>query len=405
MFNNPNFINPSNFFAAPPPSKTTQARTRRPAVKFDETRALSEMCADLTENQKGEAFLAIHAAFQDAEDLRMIAKFVTTLAKGSGQLFKVGTEKLNGKKTIRPTKEGAYFLNLIKCDVERMFRSFPQHVFDPRFQLFANEVRSRKLKQYVSNLWTLPPEEIVRLADSLNGCVEIIRAKTNSAAFKAEMRNFRKSPTKNNRELQHYLRLLLSNHEQLQVLQLDLGYRRELRGGRSVHPDLTLEDVKRHWSKLLSALDKQLPAGAKVGFARKIEFAPHAFYHIRALFFCDASIVTDDFAMASQVGKCWQSEDVTGGHGLFLARNKQKASEQPTGFGLISLENIDARRHLELLAQSLTAADLYIRYKGAGDRNLFTKGNIPKPIKKRKAQKNDDSGTKDEVTDVTATTT
>lgn len=405
MFNNPNFINPSNFFAAPSPSKATQTLKRRPPLKLDETRALFEMCADLTENQKGEVNLAIHAAFQDAEDLRMIVKYVTALAKGSGQLFKVGTEKFSGKKAIHATKEGNFFLSLIKSDVEHVSQSFPQHKFDPRFQLFANEVRERKLKEYVQNLWMLQPEDFVRLADSLNGCVASIRVKANSAAFKAEMRNFRKSPMKNNRELQHYIRILLSNHEQLQVLQLDLGYRRELRDGRSLHPDLTLDDVKRHWSKLLSALDKQLPAGAKVGFARKIEFAPHAFYHIRAFFFCDASVVTDDFAMATQVGKCWQSDDVTGGNGLFLVRNKQNASEQPTGLGLISPENNDARRHLELLAQSLTAADFYIRFKGASDRNLFTKGNMPKPVKKRKAKTNDDSVTTSEGTEVSKPTT
>jgi hypothetical protein len=405
MFNNPKFINANNFFATPTLSKATQARTRRPTLKLDESRALMDMCADLTVNQKGEAYIAIHPAFQDAEDLRMIVKFVATLAKGSGQLFKVGTEKINGKKSIRPTKEGAYFLNLIRSDVERMFRSFPQHNFDPRFKLFADEVRERKLREFVQNLWTLRPEETVRLADSLNGCIASIREKVNSAAFKAGMRNFRKSPTKNNRELQHYHRLLLNNHKQLQVLQLDLGYRRKLRDGRSVHPDLTLEDVKHHWSKLLSALDKQLPADAKVGFARKIEFAPHAFYHIRALFFCDASIVTDDIAMATQVGKCWQADDVTGGNGLFLVRNKKNATEQPTGLGLIALENKDARRRLELLAQSLTATDFFIRFKGAGDRNLFTKGNMPKPVKKRKVKTNDDSVTTIEGTEVSEQTT
>lgn len=378
MFNVPTTINPTTFFPPSKPLKPQRPPAAAPALKFDETLALGETTYDLVETSDGTT-KAITNEYDLAQLVMQIGKFAGQLAKSKETLFSTRTNRFNGKKIIHSKQLGKRFLLLFNADIEGIFRHFPAHHFDPHFSAVIDALSNRKLANVAPVMHTLPDSEIVRLVDTLNGCVTAIRDKVNSAAFKANVRNFRRSADKNTKELLKYIRLLFRDHSRLLVLRIDLGYRKEFCNGIQKTSDISLADVKQHWAKLLKHLDKLLPEKSKIGFARKIEFALLKSHHIHLMLFLDGSIVREDITLARLVGEAWMSEEITGGRGIYFNCNAKKDQYTHLGIGMVAHDDLERRRGLEIAAQYLTKPDYYIKLAEQTVGQVFAKGNMPKP--------------------------
>ena len=385
MLKAPTTTNPSTFFSSSQPTKVQRPKTPKPALKFDEATALGGTTFDLMNSDDGTT-ISINREYDLAILVMQISKFAEQIAKSKGNPFSVVTNRFGGKKIIRCTKFGTRFMLFFNADISGIFRHFPSHQFDPHFMAVIEAMRARNLGNAAPLMHPMPETEVVRLVNTLNGCIQAIRDIVNSAAFQAGVRNFRRPSDKNTKELTKYVRKIFCDHERVLVLRIDLAYCKEWNRGTFVNTKVSLPETKAHWAKLLNDLDKLLPAASKLGFARKFEFTLLKGYQVRLFLFIDGSLASDDAKLARLVGDAWQSEEVTGGRGIYFNWNAKKDPDKHLGIGMVGRDDTVRRQALSIAVQSLTKPDLYIKIPMSVGGQLFAKGNTPKPTQSRQGR-------------------
>jgi len=175
-----------------------------------------------------------------------------------------------------------------------------------------------------------------------------------------------------------YVNRLFDVYSKLQVLRLDLSYKKSCASG------LEIKDAKKDLQHFLSNR-RTKPSLFKhcVGHVWKLETTPVKGPHFHCALLYDGSQVIKDAHLASKIGTYW-NEQITDGRGIHFNCNAKKTSYDKCGIGMISHTDEEMRNNLitEVLPY-LAKTTQGIDSPQSGNERCFGKGIIRK--KKSKA--------------------
>lgn len=175
-----------------------------------------------------------------------------------------------------------------------------------------------------------------------------------------------------------YLNALFDRYSKLQVLRVDLSYKKE-------HANtVTLKEAKEDLQHLLNNRRSKPSLFADcVGHIWKLESTPEKGPHLHTAFLYDGNKVRKDAYKASMIGKYWM-DDITKGRGLSFNCNGKQDEYQKNGIGNICHTDEEKRSHLlnEVLPY-LTKETQSIDSLKSGKERCFGKGVVPKRTSKK----------------------
>jgi hypothetical protein len=175
-----------------------------------------------------------------------------------------------------------------------------------------------------------------------------------------------------------YVNSLFEVHSKLQVLRLDLSYRKE------VANTLTIDDAKKDIQHLLNnRRSKPSLFSDCVGHIWKLETTEEKGPHFHTAFFYDGSKILHDAHWAGKIADYWKDR-ITNGRGIAFNCNAKKGEYQKVGIGQISHSDGEKRSNLvtEVLPY-LTKTDQGIDAAKSGNDRCFGRGIAPKRTTKK----------------------
>lgn len=169
-----------------------------------------------------------------------------------------------------------------------------------------------------------------------------------------------------------YVDALFDRYSKLQVLRVDLSYKKEYAD------KLTVEDVKQDLQHLLNNRRSKPSLFAEcVGHMWKIEATPDKGPHLHCALFYDGSRIEKDAHLASKVGDYWKNT-ITDGRGIAFNCNAKKAEYEKCGIGKISHTDEAKRNTLitDVLPYLVKEDQSFDCIKSGNDR-CFGKGVVP----------------------------
>lgn len=126
-----------------------------------------------------------------------------------------------------------------------------------------------------------------------------------------------------------YIGKLLENHSKVQVIRLDLSYKKEYARVAS------LEDINKDITRLLNnRRTKPSVFENMIGYIAKREYTKDKGPHLHSIFLYDGQKVSKDVYKGDQIGEYWTNE-ITGGKGIFHNCNREKEKYGECALGMI----------------------------------------------------------------------
>lgn len=171
-----------------------------------------------------------------------------------------------------------------------------------------------------------------------------------------------------------YIDKLLENHSKIQVIRLDLSYKKE-------HArEASLEEINQDLKHLLNnRRTKPSIFENMIGYIAKREHTDEKGPHIHSLFIFDGQKVKKDAYKGDQIGKYWKNE-ITDGKGIYHNCNREKARYAECALGIIDHTD-DAKlaalkeKAIAYLCKEEQSID---PIKQSGNERSFTRGIAPR---------------------------
>ena len=312
-----------------------------------------------------------------------IANLSERIVHTNENLFSLQTNKYRQSKYIEPNKLGRLLMNALKTHVPGIRNTFPNHEFNPYFEIFVRHARERDLDYWISIINALSNEEITRANDTLLGFVNALRQEGRSARFKATLRNFQRNPNKNCQSLTRYLRKNLALHGRINIVRFDLSYKKDASSLIISPPTMPIQSVKAHREKFLKSLKKNEVSEHLIGYAWKMECsAAKGFLH-RMLLVMDEASNGKQAEITEAFQKDWN--EATEGNGLLLNCSTLAPSYKSEGTGLLEHSSEEAGAIIRNICLQLTQTDNYIKLNFPNGGRAFGRAEI--------ADKSKNSGT------------
>jgi len=257
---------------------------------------------------------------------------------------------------------------------DMILKHFPRHDLTPYFDLvWKMAEKSEVLNQPLTLLPLgvgLEDYRVRNMADCLNKWCEEIQKKGQSQQFREKIDNYRRAARKTAQGLKSYQRRILHRHPTLEVVRLDLTYRKP--GLLELEPPapMTFDEITSHRKALVKFLQKSSISKYLLGFAWKLSYALLRGFNIHLLLLLKRS---DDHAFGSIVGGHW-NKTITKGRGIYFDCIKFGAGYRSSGF--IS-HNVTAMAwQFDNVALFMTWPDLLVKLRVPKNGRSFGKGQI-----------------------------
>lgn len=321
-----------------------------------------------------EGKLVLPADWTCCEGLMRIRRTMVRVAKSRDELFRKPDRVRKGRAGVVASKLGRDLELCLGVDVRAICKAFPEHRFDPYFNLFAETYRA-------SLLWR---SEFARHnVDLLNEFVEKLRAGAKRSGFMDDVRNHERGAVKNARRVRRYIDDLYGQYAKLLHVRIDLYY--ETMWPRPDVFPVSVKEMKRHRAKFMRHVRK-LFGDAAVGHLWTIEYGDMKGPHFHMLLNFNGHKVRQGITIAQQLGEHWQRV-ITGGRGRYWNVNKNEdelEAQGRRGIGTIGYADEKRRENLVRTALYLVKTDMFVRLIMPGFGKTFGTGKIV-PRKKSKA--------------------
>lgn len=173
--------------------------------------------------------------------------------------------------------------------------------------------------------------------------------------------------------MDNYVEELFDTHSRLNVVRLDLSYKKE------IADKISTKEVKQDLKNLLNnRRHNETIFGECVGHICKLEKGKEKGNHLHSLFFFNGHKIENDAYKASQIGKYWE-DTITNGKGLHHNCNADKAKYTFFGVGMINHFDTEKRDILTNFVTSYLAKDEQKANDGSSQRErTFFKGIVTK---------------------------
>lgn len=220
----------------------------------------------------------------------------------------------------------------------------------------------------------------------LNAAVEMIRGVFQSQAMVRYLRKLNNAKEVRRKGAQQLIDGLRGRYARLQVLRLDLGYRK----GKHVDLDdfsAALTKVKFDWS----VFRKDLAGGAAipgvVGYLAKLEYGLRSGFHFHVVVLVDGSKHREDVTLAMMLGEHWKSRVVAGGEGRYYNCNRHKNNYRYLGIGELNYYD-DAKYSAltNLVIDYMIKTDFVLAAEAPGERIWFRSAHKPLKVLGKKGR-------------------
>ena len=308
------------------------------------------------------------------EGLMRIRKTMVKVAKTSDKLFRKPDRVRKGRAGVVSSKLGRDLLLCIGVDVRGVCEGFPEHRFDPYFNLFAEVLQRSQLhrSQYAQ-----------RNVDLLNEFVDKLREGVKRAGFMRNVRNHERGAVKNAKRVRKYIDDLYGDYAKLLHVRLDLYY--EIVWPRPEVSPVSSREMKIHRAMFMRHVRRTFGAAA-VGHLWTIEYGEMKGPHVHMLLNFNGHKVQQGIAIAKQLGEHWQKV-ITKGRGRYWNINKYEDEWEAKGLrgiGMIAHSDERRRENLVRAALYLVKTDLFVRLVMPGIGKTFGTGKFV-PRKRSKA--------------------
>ena len=171
-----------------------------------------------------------------------------------------------------------------------------------------------------------------------------------------------------------YLDQMFDHTSKIQVIRLDLGYKKEHARKASI------EDIRKDFTHLLNnRRTKPSVFGDMIGYIAKREYTEDKGPHIHGAFFYDGQKIGKDAYKGDQIGEYWKNE-ITNGNGLYHNCNRKKEKYEDCALGMIDHTDTTKRAVLNenaigYLCKEEQSID---PIKQSGNERSFTRGIAPR---------------------------
>jgi len=184
--------------------------------------------------------------------------------------------------------------------------------------------------------------------------------------------------TRNNKHMvkstSTYIDQLLENHSKIQVIRLDLSYKKEHARKAS------LENINQDFTHLLNnRRTKPSIFENMVGYIAKREYTENKGPHIHSIFIYDGQKMSKDAYKGEQIGEYWKNE-ITDGKGIYHNCNREKEKYAECALGMIDHTDETKRTVLKEKAIAYLCKDEQnvAPIKQSGNERSFTRGIAPR---------------------------
>jgi hypothetical protein len=313
------------------------------------------------------------------EALMAIRKVMVDLARSNGDLFRIPTRVRKDRRRISTNRLGLKLESCLGLDVLRIYKSFPQHRFDPYFTLFA--------ETYVASpLWR--DESLRNDVDQLNQLVDDLRAGSKRSGFMKTLANHERGTIKNTKTVEAYLAALYRDYPKILHVRLDLSYPCAFGWFRHGVPADSVKQMKSDRERFMRHVRKEFRR-VFIGHLWTAEFGEFTGPHFHVFLHFDGQEVRRSIAMARKLGEHWKNVTTSGRGGywnvnalehLYEARGKR-------GIGLISHSDEKRRENLLKASLYLVKTDLFVRMVMPGFGKTFGHGRFRPRVKSNAGRK------------------
>jgi len=174
-----------------------------------------------------------------------------------------------------------------------------------------------------------------------------------------------------------YIDALSSNYSKLNVVRIDLGYKKDENKKVNVSLDKANSDFNRMMN---NRRGKPSIFKDMVGYVCKKEYTKDKGVHFHTIFLYDGQKVQKDTFKGMQIGKYWE-EEITDNEGSHYNCNKNKKNYKQLGIGMLEYSDTEKRKILDEEVISYLCKDDYQDIEpiktNKKDR-AFIRGTIPK---------------------------
>ncbi|SFH38397.1 YagK/YfjJ domain-containing protein [Modicisalibacter xianhensis] len=179
------------------------------------------------------------------------------------------------------------------------------------------------------------------------------RSYISTRSFDHECKRAYYNSRRNRKSMREWVNALFQKHAYLQVIRVDLGYRKD------IATSVPYEMASTQRAKFCKYFHHELLFAHMVGYAWKLEWGVSRGFHYHFLFFFDASQVQNDVLRAQWIGEYW-SQKITNGDGTYYSCNHNAdTTYYYNALGKMAYHDVNKRQGLEYIISYLTKPDEY----------------------------------------------
>ena len=300
-----------------------------------------------------------------------IDQLVEDIGRSKGDQFRVQKNR-QGQEVVKITELARRILDGVKkLDVALVRRHLNCHSFSPRYELWEARQDNHGLLSFDE----LPPAWVPQV----NQWIDSVRAKARAPSLVRAVENRAGAATKNKIRAGRYVDALLRRYVNLQVVQLDLGYRNDPFDDGTYGNPFSDDQVAEHLKKVRSFVRKGLKGF--VGSIWRVEYSSIKGHSCHLMLFFDGLLSFDGSTCVLPVAQEWSA--ITHGYGMLWNWNDEHISRQCHVIGAISVFDDEGRRRLVQEAMFIARLDYYARFESPAFKRTYGKGEISAKLVRR----------------------
>lgn len=274
---------------------------------------------------------------------------------------------------------GKKFLRLINQGCDTKCHSMPFVDSNPYVHAYHSsleEMGFRSMDEY-------DPCELV---ERLNGAVANIRGFFQSQEMSQHLAKLDKAKEKRKKGAEAIIEAYRSRYARLEVLRLDLSYRK----GKYVDLDVfgtALKEVKADWERFRHDLVSGGVVAGVVGYLAKLEYGLLSGFHFHIIVLCDGSKHREDITLAKMLGEHWSNKVVSRGEGRYYNCNRHKSDYRFLGIGSLNYyDNAKYDALVNLVVEYMVKTDHVMAIEAPGERIWFRSAHKASKSNKRRGR-------------------
>jgi hypothetical protein len=284
-------------------------------------------------------------------------------------MFQAGSYSLTGKRLKAVIRRG--------CDIRCKHVSLvDSHPYVQAYHAAVEELELNRLDDWGPDDQT----------DRLNAAVDMIRDECRGKAMRQHMRKLENARKVRNKSAQKLINSLREKYARLQVLRLDLSYRK----GKYVDLDDfmgALSKVKEDWEHFRHDLVSGDSIPGVVGYLAKLEYGLLSGFHFHVVVLCDGSKHREDIVLATMLGEHWNNKVVPGREGRYYNCNRHKDNYRYLGIGTLNYYDHEKYSALvNLVLDYMAKTDHVMATEAPGERGWFRSVHKVSKLTKRRGR-------------------